>query len=198
MYLLVETIKILNGNPQNLIWHQKRFEHSYESQFGKPPGIKLEKILVIPDQFTAGRIKARFLYNRESFTVEFQEYIPAKVRSLKIIYNDYIEYDHKFTDRSAITKMMKEKGDCDDILIVKKGKITDSSIANIVFFDGEKWLTPELPLLKGTTWERLLQGTRIFLQDIKVENLRLFSHFRLINSMLDFEEQEMLEISCIK
>lgn len=198
MYPLVETIKILNGIPQNLIWHQKRFEHSYQSQFGKAPQIKLEKILVIPDQYTAGKIKARFLYNGESFMAEFQEYIPAKNRSLKIIYNDNIEYDHKFTDRSSITNMMKEKGDCDDILIVKKGKITDSSIANIVFFDGGKWLTPEFPLLKGTARERLLHEERIFLRDIKVENLRLFSHFRLINSMLDFNEQEMLEISCIK
>ncbi len=145
-----------------------------------------------------GKIKARFLYNKESYFVEFQKYIPVKVRSLKIIENNNIKYDHKFIDRSPIVIMMKERGDCDDILIVKKGKVTDSSIANIIFYDGIKWFTPEFPLLKGTARERLLNGKRIFLQDITVEDLNLFSHFRLVNSMLDFDDQEILEISNIK
>jgi 4-amino-4-deoxychorismate lyase len=198
MYQLVETIKIINGHPQNLAWHQKRFEHSYESQYYQSSKIELEKILVPPEQYSKGKIKARFLYSKEFYSVEFQEYIPVKVQSLKIIENDSIEYAHKYIDRSAIVSMMQERGICDDILIVKKGRITDSSISNIVFYDGEKWITPEFPLLKGTTRERLLHGKRIFLRDITIGKLKLFSHFRLINSMLDFEEQEMLGISNIK
>jgi hypothetical protein len=34
--------------------------------------------------------------------------------------------------------------------------------------------------------------------DIKLDNMKMFSHYRLINSMLDFDEQEMIEISALK
>ncbi len=94
--------------------------------------------------------------------------------------------------------MLQEKGECDDILILKNGKVTDTSIANIVFFDGNKWYTPEFPLLNGTTRERLVSEKKIILRDITFKQIKSFEGFRLINSMIDFENQELININSIK
>lgn len=169
-----------------------------KSLFGFTSSIRLEEKLKIPNQFSTGIVKGRFLYNDSDFRTEFRNYTATPVRSLKITINDEIDYNLKYTDRRIIQTMLLDKGEADDILILKHGLITDSSIANIVFFDGEKWYTPESPLLKGTTRERLLSEKRINPLDIRVEDLKSFTHFRLINSMLDFEEQEMIETSSIQ
>lgn len=197
MFPLLETIKVINGIPQNLLWHQKRYDHSIKSLYGRPSKLNLEETIQIPGQFKKGKVKARLLYDDKQFSIKFDRYTPRIVRSLKIIENNEIDYGFKFTDRSLFLGMFEEKVDCDDILIVKQGKVTDSSIANIVFFDGKKWFTPKFPLLKGTAREKLLYHKRIFLRDITLTNLKNFSHFRIINSMLDFDEQEMLDISSI-
>ncbi len=198
MYPLVETIKIIDGIPQNLFWHQKRYDHSCKSIFKQLSDLRLEKELVVPDSFKSGTIKARFLYSLETFRIEYQKYIPVPVTSLKIVENDEIEYGFKFTDRNSILSMFAGRGESDDILIVKNGRITDTSIANIVLYDGYKWFTPEFPLLCGIARERLLSEGRIFSEDIYANNLNKYSHFRLINSMLEFDEQVMIEISAIK
>lgn len=198
MYPLVETIKIIDGVPQNLFWHQKRYEHSYNSIFGQSSKLIIEQVLDIPDVFKSGMVKARFLYNKEDFKVELQNYIPLPVASLKLIEADEIDYSFKFTDRHSILTKFADRGDSDDILIIKKGKVTDTSIANIVFFDGERWFTPEFPLLRGTARKRLLSEKRILVKDIFLNDLSHFSHFRLINSMLEFDEQEMINISAVK
>jgi 4-amino-4-deoxychorismate lyase len=198
MYPLVETIKVIDGTPQNLFWHQKRIDLSFKKLFKNESNIKIEETLSIPDEFKRGIVKARFLYNQKSFTTEFKSYMPPVIKSLKLIENKNIDYPLKFTDRTSIQNMLKEKGECDDILILKKGRVTDSSIANIVFFDGNKWYTPEFPLLNGTTRERLLSEKKIFTRDITLKSLKLFSHFTLINSMLDFENQVLMDINSIK
>ena len=198
MYPLVETIKILDGVPQNLFWHQKRYNHSCKSIFGQSSNLRIEQIIYVPDAFKSGTVKARVLYNRKDYKVEFQNYTPVPVASLKLIMSDEIDYSFKFTDRNSIMAKFTDRGESDDILMVKKGIVTDTSIANIVFFDGEKWFTPEFPLLHGTARQRLLSERRIFTKNIYTNDLSRYSHFRLINSMLEFDEQIMIEISAIK
>jgi len=198
MYRLVETIKIRDGIPQNLYWHQLRYEHSYKALFACTTDVKLAETITIPDQFKTGVVKARFIYDKDNFTMEFQGYIPQTVSLLRVIENNEIEYSLKYTNRHLIQQMLLGKGECDDILILKNGRITDSSIANIVLYDGENWVTPEYPLLKGTARARLLDEQKIILRDIYLIDVKSYTHFRLINSMLDFDEQEMIDINCIK
>ena len=197
MYPLVETIKIINGAPQNLFWHQKRYNNSFTSLFGYAPNLRLEDVINIPEQFKSGKVKARFLYNQDGYKIEFRNYTAVPVKSLKVIEDNEIEYSLKYTDRTHIGNLILNKGESDDILIVKNGRITDTSIANIVFYNGEKWFTPEFPLLHGTARERLLSEGKIFSLDIHHKDLKSFTHFRLINSMFEFDEQEMLQISSI-
>jgi len=38
----------------------------------------------------------------------------------------------------------------DEVVFIKNGMVTDCSIGNLLFFDGHEWITPYIPLLKGT------------------------------------------------
>jgi 4-amino-4-deoxychorismate lyase len=188
MYPLVETIKIINGVPQNLCWHQKRFEYSYQKIFGFAAALKIEEMLEVPDEYNTGTVKSRFLYNKDSFEFEFSKYKSLLVKTLKLIENNTIDYPIKFTNRQHIEKVFERRGDCDDILIVKKGRVMDTSNSNIVFFDGENWITPEYPLLKGTTRERLISERKIIEKDILADDINSFLKYQVINSMNDFDE----------
>jgi len=198
MYLLVETIRIKNGVPENLRWHQDRYERSCRTFYKTSPKIFIEEELNIPAEFSEGIVKCRFLYNKDSVKTEFQHYSARPINSLKLVEDNGIEYSLKFTDRTAINNLLKSKKECEDILIIKEGFITDTSIANIVFFDGKKWITPADPLLKGTARERLLNENIISTAEITENDIKQFSHFKLINAMLEFDVQEMKDISCIK
>jgi 4-amino-4-deoxychorismate lyase len=77
---------------------------------------------------------------------------------------------------------------CDDILIVKDGLITDTSIANIAIYDGFKWITPKKPLLRGTQRAKLLKDKLIIEKDIKVKDMKNTVRFAIMNALLGFQE----------
>jgi 4-amino-4-deoxychorismate lyase len=83
------------------------------------------------------------------------------------------------------------RDDCDDILIVKKGNITDSSYSNIVFRRGKNWYTPWSALLKGTMRQNLIDNNKIFQEQIELEDIESFKSFKLINAMLEFDGPEI-------
>lgn len=198
MFLLLETIKILDGVPLNLEWHQNRFEKSFFKLFDHAPKLKLESVVNVPEQYSDGTIKLRFLYNRDSFSINYQQYKKKEINTLQLITSNLIDYSLKYKDRSCLVNLLIKKGECDDILIVKNKLVTDSSYTNIVFFDGQNWITPKSPLLEGTARARLLNKNIIKEQIIKVENLSNFKSFKLINAMLDFEDQNEIDIKNIK
>ena len=94
--------------------------------------------------------------------------------------------------------MSKFKNNCDDILIIKNNKITDTSFTNIAFYDGIKWVTPAFPLLKGTKRQKLIDENKIIEVDILLSDLNKFKKAILFNSMLDLEDQMYIEIDNIK
>jgi len=198
MFPLFESIRIIEGELQNLGWHQKRFEQSYEKLFGIKTNSKLYSKIRIPAEYKRGNVKLRFLYNKDSYAYNFSKYTPVKIYTLKMVIKNNIDYSLKYTDRSDLNYLFELRGDCEDILIIKNGLITDSSISNIVFYDGKSWVTPLKPLLKGACRERLIPEGKISPIDITVDDLKNFSKFKLINAMRDFEEQEGSDISGIK
>ncbi len=184
MFPLVETIKVLDGKIYNLLYHQRRLEYVFKIYFKKPPFYLLQDVITIPEEFSQGLVKLRFLYNRDNHKLEFSYYKPRKINTLKMIENNKICYSLKFTERSHINSLLKQKGDCNDILIVKNGFITDTSIANIIFYKDNEWLTPATPLLKGTCRDRLLKEGKIKEEIIKINDLHKFKGFCLINAMM--------------
>lgn len=68
--------------------------------------------------------------------------------------------------------------------------MSDTSIANIAFFDGVKWITPNTPLLQGTTRTRLLDEGKIYEAEISLELIPQFKKIALMNAMVGFIELE--------
>jgi 4-amino-4-deoxychorismate lyase len=165
--------------------------------FGCTEIIDLKDIVSVPGYLTDDVYKCRIIYNPDIESVEFERYKPKKIQTLKIVECNDIDYSYKFADRSVFAELQKQRDGCDDILIVKNGFITDTSFSNIVFFDGEKPVTPSTPLLKGTMREKLIKDGKISESDICLKDLQKFQSVKLINAMLDLDDTESIDVNNI-
>ena len=186
MCQLFETIKINGGEPRNLSMHDERMNRSRLKLFGNNNPLKLSDYIKVPDADNDRITRCRVIYATSINSIEFSPYIPANIKTLKIVDAGTLAYDYKYLDRSRLTALIDKKT-ADDILIIRNGCVTDVSFANIVFTDGEHWITPDTPLLHGTMRELLLRKGVIKLDRITINDLSLFTHFRLINAMLGFD-----------
>lgn len=182
----------------HLEWHQWRFEWSFQQYYGYSASFRIDQLLEVPKEYAKGLIKCRFCYNDQHFDLSFQHYFPKSVQIFKLVYEDNIDYGLKYTDRKPLELLLEKRGDCDDIIIVKEGEITDTSYSNLVFFDGREWLTSAKPLLAGTNRARLLGQGIIKESSIRLESLPAFFYFKMINAMLPFSTQPAFPISAIK
>ncbi|MEO0572910.1 MAG: hypothetical protein AAF039_14475, partial [Bacteroidota bacterium] len=105
--------------------------------------------IIIPIEYQRGKVKLRISYNDQEKRHSLQPYTEKKVKSLRVVTDNTIDYDLKFENRSTLDTLFELKMDCDDILIVRKGWLTDSYYANIIFWDGTGWYTPSTYLLNG-------------------------------------------------
>lgn len=190
----LETIKIVEGVAQNIEYHQARYESVLDYLGAKEKKV-LSRYINAPK---AALLRCRLVYDGSSIEVTYHEYKKREIESLKILYDDEIEYSMKYASREALDTLFGRRGDCSDVVIVKGGLITDTTIANIAFFDSKKWVTPKKPLLKGTTRQRLLDEQKIFEDDIKVDDIKKFSKVALMNAMIDFDiiTKSVEEIFC--
>lgn len=183
----LETIKALDGEVFHLSFHQARYENVLR-EFEIDEAQNLEKFLNPPK---IGMYRCRLIYDLSktphTINVTYHEYKKREVNSLKLIYDNEIDYSIKSSNRERLDELYAQRGECDDVLIVKNSLITDTTIANIAFWDSKRWVTPASPLLRGTTRERLLREGRIFEEEISVEDLKKFSKVALMNAMVDFD-----------
>lgn len=186
MCQLFETIKIIGGEPQNLSIHDERMNRSRRKLFGNNDLLKLSDYIAVINADKDRIIRCRVIYAISINSIEVSPYIPANIKTLKIVDASTLVYDYKYLDRSRLTALI-DKSAADDILIMRNGCVTDVSFANIVFTDGERWITPETPLLQGTMRELLLRKGLIKMDRITINDLSLFTHFKLINAMLGFD-----------
>ena len=178
-----ETIKIEEGKIFHLEWHQRRYEHTLK-QIGALKFTTLAYHIKAPKE---GLWRCKIVYSANGIErIEYHPYKKRPIRSIKLIESD-IEYPLKSSDRSGIDKMFAKKGKCDEIIVVKNGKLRDTSIANIAFYDGSSWLTPDTPLLAGTTRARYLYEKKLALSSITTADLSGFSKIAFLNAMVDFD-----------
>ena len=179
----LETIKAVDGEVYNLSYHQKRYE-SVLNSLGMSNYENLQSYLYPPKDKT---YRCRLLYTKEKIEISYHLYAKRSIKMLKLVYDDSLVYDKKYADRTKLDAHFAQRGEADDVLIIKNNLICDTSIANIAFYNGEKWLTPKQPLLKGTTRARLLQTGKIFELDIEVKDLQNYTKVALLNAMIDFD-----------
>jgi len=197
MSRFIETIQLLNGELLNLEFHQERFERTRSEELALKRHPQLGDVIQVPPGLEQGILKCRVSYQKEIELIEFEPYQAQKVRSLKMVYSDSIDYKFKYADRSELEALFQQRGDCDDILVVKNGKITDSYYANVVFWDGINWMTPDTPLLQGTLRASLLKRGMIRECRITPEDLAGYQKLKLINAMNDFQSASEIPVESI-
>ena len=195
--LLIETIKCLDDQLCNLEFHQRRFSKARNEYFGATDPILLKDILQVPEECNSGLFRCRVLYAETIEKIEFLPHHYRPVKSLKLVEDNEIDYHLKYADRERLNQLFEQRGHCDDILIVKKGCITDSYTANPVFWDGSTWWTPDTPLLPGTQRARLLEEGRIKVCRITPADLPKYFKVGLINAMQDLEGMPVVETDAI-
>lgn len=197
MSRFIETIQLLNGELLNLEFHQQRFERTRSEALALKNHPQLVELIRVPPGLEPGILKCRVLYQKEIELIEFEPYTARKVRSLKLVYSDSIDYGFKYADRTELGLLFQERGDCDDILVVKKACVSDSFYANVVFWNGASWVTPDTPLLPGTMRAKLLADGLIQESRITVEDLSRYQKLKLINAMNDLRKAPEIPIDSI-
>ncbi len=185
---LLETIRLVDGTAPLLDFHQQRVDRSRRAYYGKSPAFKLVDVLDKIDLPSTGTHKLRLIYASELHSHEITPYEVGPVRSLRVVADDGLRYGRKYVDRRGIADLYARRGECDDILIVQRGYLTDTSYANIALYDGAQWYTPAWPLLRGTRREELLQAGVLRPSVIRLRDLPQFECIRLINAMLPWGE----------
>ena len=153
--------------------------------FGIRESLSIEKEIVIPEEYKKGIFRCRVLYDKNIIKTEFFPIKERCFRSLKLVYDNEIDYHLKYDDRSALNKLMEKKGPADEIVIIKNGMVTDCSIGNLLFFDGHEWITPDSPLLKGTQRAFLLNKKMIREGKIREEDICKYKKVGIINALLN-------------
>ncbi len=185
MYQFVETIRIKDGMPMNLNYHAERMNRTLSHFHSTCPPVSSSELLQdIPQE--PGLQKARVVYTPEGITLrEFHPYTIRNINTIKVVTDDSIDYTWKSTDRSVLTRQRDKAPDADEVIIVRNGCVTDTSYTNLCFYDGNRWLTPDTPLLRGTMRQSLLDRHLIHEAHILASYLTSFSKVCLINAMMD-------------
>lgn len=180
----IESICLKEGDYLNLEIHQQRVRRTFETFF---EGAFFELKKVLPIIQDSGSYKVRVVYDNDTVDVDYASYQKRDIRKLELVNSNPFDYSFKYEDRAAINQL-KATSLADDIIIVMDGFIRDSSYSNLAFWDGEKWLTPEKPLLEGVRRSQLLSEEKIKPSSIKSSDINKFEKVSLINAMLDLNE----------
>lgn len=198
MCRFIETICIRNGEPERLSWHNTRLNRTRKEVFNLDAEIDLTNNLNIPAEAKNGLFKCRVTYRETIDKVECEPYSMRAVHSLRLVNADDVDYRYKYANRENLQDLFSQRGDADGVLLVKNGFITDTSYANIVFRKGDKWFTPDTPLLPGTRRACYLKDSKIEAIPIQPEMLSEFDETRIINAMISLEESPTIPIENIK
>lgn len=195
--LFIDSLKIQDGHFVHPEQHLRRIQSTQREVFGKP-GVFLLTDSLIPKNKRRGVFKCRITYDHTIRKTEFIPYIPRQIRSLKVVDGSTVDYHLKYADRTALLTLLAQKEDCDDILIIRNGLVTDTSYSNVALYDGREFVTPRHPLLNGTQRQHLLSRGILREADVPAGQLPQFRSIHLINAMLDLEDRIFIKSTDVK
>lgn len=197
MYPLFETIKIQQNELLQTAFHNERVNRTRQQLFGSADKWDIADQIILPELDMLLTYRCRFLYGQNHCTTEFIPYQPRHIKKLYLVNDNLIDYSFKYTNRQKLEGLRTQLPGLNneaDVLIVKNGLINDTSYANIAFYDGSMWYTPETPLLKGTKRAYYLSTGAIAEKKIRPGDLKDFLWARLINAMIDLESTDDIPI----
>lgn len=188
MFQFIETIKIKNNEPINLALHQERVALTFKKFFGDIPPLALNRVIETVHLNPKKIYKCKVIYNNFFTKVSFDEYQLKKINKIKLVDIKDFDYSFKFADRSFFNQLPEQYPEYDEFILVKNNCITDSTYANLIFYDGSEWYTPDTYLLNGTKRQSLLNGGLIHEKRITLDDLSKFLEIHLINAMIEMRE----------
>ena len=189
MSLFIESIRLDDGNPSRLSFHQDRINRAQLDHYNQIGISLIDFIQQIKTTNLIGRYKLRIIYNQKIQHYEIIPYQARTIEELVIVETPKIQYPYKYEHRDQINKLTQSFQSYQDIIIVKNGVITDSSYSNLAFQNhSNEWVTPSAPLLEGTHRSFLIQTGQLNAEIISLKDLNKFKKVMLINAMLDWEE----------
>jgi len=190
MSLFFETLLIKDKKINNLTYHNARLNDTIKQNFNIDSRLDLANFIDIEDD---KELRCKVIYDR---SIKEILYYPIKKRvfkRFKLIDSDIV-YDFKYLDRSKLDNLYKQKEDCDDIIIIKNDLLTDTTIANIAYFDGKDWITPKTPLLRGSMRAYMLKNKLLLEKDVKIKDIKKAKKIALINAIIGFHEIDDFEL----
>ena len=194
----IEVAKVMDGTFVDPQPHIERVLQTTLNYFSEPLSLQLTNDM-IPVDLRTGLVKCRIVYSNEIISIGFESYRIKDIKSLCIIEDNAIDYSYKYLNRDSINELLKQREDCDDIIIVKNSLVTDSSYTNMVFKDhAGRLYTPTSTLLPGTKRQSLLDAGIIQEKEILVNGIGSYVGVYLINAMIDIEDNLFVGIDSIR
>ena len=197
MCRFVESVQLKDGVFKRLDLHQERLLRAMKDCCPKDKVIDLKSVLMHTSFPAEGLFKCRVVYDSQIREIEFIPYVKREIHSLKLVETQMESSHCKKEDRSLLNAAFALRGDCDDVILVKDGLLTDSSFSNIALFDGLHWVTPHVPLIYGVNRAQLVREGILTEKDINSADLVNFKRVTLFNALNEFGSIE-LDISSIR
>ena len=191
----IESIRVCDGKFCSLEWHLRRMRQTI-AYWQYPLDLSILSWQV-PEELGSGIFKCRIVYDTQIREITYSPYQPRMIRSLKLVDGGALDYAFKYEDRSALMRLTRQKGICDDVLITKDGYITDTSYSNVVLENSEGLFVPHTCLLNGTRRQRLLTEGIVQERPIRPADLNQYNRLYLINALIGLEENISLPVSAI-
>lgn len=200
--MFIESVRISKGRMMLAPFHERRmFDTCMEAygEFRLPPLSAID----MPDWCHAGEVKMRIVYGRNIENVSFVRYERRVVGSLKVVEaGAEMDYHLKYADRSCIERLYGMRGHCDDILIVRNGRICDTSYTNVIMTDGKRRFVPSTCLLPGVMRSWLISTGKVMVDDFDVSSLMPdnkwgFTHIIMINAMMPPESAIIIPLESV-
>ncbi len=183
-----ETFKLLNGQLCNLDFHLERVRKTQATFFDRAD-FDVNSLYDALTDYPEGLFKVRVDYTSGITAIRAELYEIKPHRKLGLAEAGSLDYAFKFADRNFFRKHLERYPDCDDVLFLKDGFVTDTSYCNVVFFDGKEWITPASFLLPGTKRAALLHHGTVREASVSLDDLSRFEAIAFINAMRDFEKK---------
>lgn len=190
MFPCFETIRIESGKPHHLKYHNARMNATRSRLYGRADTLDLANLLTPP---SIELYRCRVVYTEEIIAIHYIPYVRKPVRILAVA-EAGITYDYKYEDRKELESLKADHPEADDVLILKNGLLTDTTIANVALHDGKSWKTPQKPLLQGTTRARLLDEGFLTEAQLRAEDMLKAEKIALMNAMVGFWELDSPKI----
>ena len=197
MSRFIESIQLKDGQLLNLSLHEQRMQRTIESHFGQQAQIDLSEVKAEVINYPERTYKCRLVYTTKLEDFAFKSYQIRAINSLQVV-ESQLDYTLKYEDRGELNQLFAQRGECDDIIIVKDGLVTDGSYTNLAFYNGENWWTPAQPLFSGIQRQVLLAQGIIQEKTILSTAIPTFRKVKLFNAMMDWEKAPEVVIGKVK